>query len=494
MPRIKDDAYVSQVFSCDYTSIKDIVHANSNLYRCAIAEIKRVVKSGELNSGVGKDGNPKIPKGKLRTHVEHHLKTLNDNGVLNATIIGWVAGKAVESLWHIQNQGSVFFGRAEMLNYHKSIAQTGKDSLESKAHLADFKDARTFLYATGDSTAGGSYNGCRFIRLVCTDDDAYIIFKRPDNEENVYLPLDVVIGSKEHAKLKELVEATDRETMALTYTFRSGKVAISYSLARFKAESTLKPVSGRVMGIDANPNHLSCSIVDSKTGRIIKQRDFNFKAYSKRGNKWQRNKAVNDKRKAAIAIVNMAIHYNCEAVAIENLTMPTGDRGMGTGLNRLTNNQWQRCEIERMLLKHCYLKSLPLYQVKAAYSSYLGQAFHPDMPDYFAASVEIAARCIAEMAGRKPRIYPTEFKGKRTIPERWKHLREGAPEDLQEFYEFVKKLKVSYRFLAEQLNPSDRNEMLSSFRLFHRSKTRVESARCCQGAVKPLVNSPNALL
>ena len=115
----------------------------------------------------------------------------------------------------------------------------------------------------------------------------------------------------------------------------------------------------------------------------------------------------------------MAIHYQCEAIALEELTMGSRDAGKGRNFNRLCNNEWNREQFQWLIKKLCDKYNIKCIPVNCAYSSTIGNILHRNMPDPCAAACEISRRAKYKYV-KKLCIYPEVNFSEIPILNQWK--------------------------------------------------------------------------
>ena len=171
---------------------------------------------------------------------------------------------------------------------------------------------------------------------------------------------------------------------------------------------------------------------------------------------------LNDKRKhevfeVAKNLIDKALYYKVESVAVEDLSIASKDSHKGKRFNSQVNHQWLRNDFVNNLSKRCNIFGIRFQKVKAEYSSFIGNFLYRsllDLPDPVLASIEISRRgyefinqYITKIKQPKKNIVQPDYvKFKYLIA---KSLEEFSLKDefdsLIEIYYFLKKSKKMYR-------------------------------------------------
>ncbi len=150
-------------------------------------------------------------------------------------------------------------------------------------------------------------------------------------------------------------------------------------------------------------------------------------------------------------IVNIAEHYGCSKVVIEDLKFKGKSDNKGKRFNRLTKNVWHRNILIQNLTRRCEDKNIELVKVNPAYSSFIGNIIwgSETCPDMIAASVEIARRGYKKYS--KNWFYPMILTS--YLKKQWKQdLNNVDVSTWIKLYKKLIKMKVKYRFaLGENL-------------------------------------------
>ena len=235
----------------------------------------------------------------------------------------------------------------------------------------------------------------------------------------------------------------------LIVTKKNGKIIETIT----DLKKSFEAMKSRVLGIDQNPNYIGLSIIefspDDSFKTVFKQ-VYNLKYLSTRDNRFK------DKRHFELVeisknIVELAKHYRCSKIAVEDLSNIHKSKMVGKALNRLTKRDWCRKKFIASLKKHSELQYIELIEVNAAYSSTIGNVMFGSVhcPDMVAASIEVARRGYNKFT--KGWFYPKL--DVRSLDERWKQTLDGCSTWV-EVHQRIKNSKVKYRVPLEDSKPS----------------------------------------
>ena len=220
------------------------------------------------------------------------------------------------------------------------------------------------------------------------------------------------------------------------------------------AQKQAKFIPGRVLAFDSNPNYLG--VVIKQGTNLIHKEIINLSELNKK--QISNNKKKYEKHCIAKYLVELAKHYQCEAIAIEKLNIKSKNNNKGKNYNRLVNNTWHRTIIRAGIIKHSCLQGIKVKEIIAAYSSVIGCLMHPNEVDSIAAAIEIADRASNALSGKRYNIKPDTIKFDQ-LPTQWKEMAvDSDPNGLHEiknafdFYLFAKKQGFSYRFLFSSID------------------------------------------
>lgn len=298
-------------------------------------------------------------------------------------------------------------------------------------------------------------------RKFALNSDLSVTFK-PCKETHIHIEFEGI--SKGYKRILEKLYVL-KELKAVSLTFKLDGEFL-YVTFDEKATSTFTcpTLKNRVMAIDLNPNFVGWSVVDwkdSDTYKVIASGVFSIKQLNDKEialNKRLTNKRNHEVFQIAKQLVNTAMHYRCETFACEELSIASSDKGKGRKFNRLCNNLWNRHKFQSNISKRCNLVGIRYTEVKAAYSSFIGNMLYREVgdADMVLASIEIGRRAYEfinqyirkESEVRKNIIQPflTE-KVKAKIMQSLEELSYSCEwKDIVDLYNHIKESKLKYRF------------------------------------------------
>lgn len=347
-----------------------------------------------------------------------------------------------------QDNNLIFGGKKNFINRCK-----GKISRE------EFLDKRLSpLCSIGEANQKGN-------RKFSLNKDLSITFK-PCKSLHIDLELEGI--SKNYKRLLEkLYILKELKSISLTFKLDNEYVYITFDESK-TSSFQCKTIKNRIMAIDLNPNYIGWSIVDwkdSDTYKVIASGAYSIKPLNDR--EMSLNKRLTNKRnfevyEIAKHLINTAMHYQCEIFACEELSIASSDKGKGKKFNRLCNNLWNRNKFQQNLQKRCNIVGIKYEEVKANYSSFIGNMTYRGLkePDMVLSSIEI---------GRRGYEYYNQYKRKENevrkniiqplVTERVKNVIDQSLEELGydiewkncvDLYYRIKELKVKYRFYPPQ--------------------------------------------
>ena len=179
--------------------------------------------------------------------------------------------------------------------------------------------------------------------------------------------------------------------------------------------------------------------------------------------KYINNKRTHEVYEISKLLVNIAKYNKCELFGLEELKIKSSDKKKGSKYNKLINNQWNRNKLVNNILKRCRLNGIKGLEVKANYSSFVGNFLfrNLNLPDMILASIEIGRRTY-EFNSQ----YITKDKKQKkniVIPDvndfydnYIKSLEEfnikGEIKNMVDVYEYLKNSKSRFRVSLEELN------------------------------------------
>jgi predicted transposase len=378
-------------------------------------------------------------------------KSLNNVNLLNSWLIQCAILDAKGLHKKFQNKKVIFGSKLNFIN-----------RLKNKITKSEFDTKRL---SPVNIQGEASQNGNRSFKLDIIDNNQ-IIFKLNKNT-HIILKLPKLRNNikKELHKLQMLNEVKSKE-IGYTYTIKFDLNYLYISFKEFKEPKT-KLNKNRVLGIDMNPDTIGISILDS--GNVIYTQEFSLKLIFDKifdnklssdsdKMKYYQNKLKFETFEISKSIANLAKHYNCSLVSIEQLQFKQKvDQKYNNIGNRKNKNLWKKELFVSNLIKRLNIYNINVHKVLPAYSSFVGNLQH-DYTDAVNASIEIARRgYVYKILGDTQGFYPN-FLAKH----QWKEMATKFT-NWKEFFSEIKKSKLKYRVSLE--------DALHPFRVFQQNST-----------------------
>lgn len=174
----------------------------------------------------------------------------------------------------------------------------------------------------------------------------------------------------------------------ITYRLSDKHIYINFD-EKFLAKKELKFIKDRVAGLDLNPNYIGFVICDGEE-KIVYKEIINLTKLNKTHDYKKKDFEIYQISKR---LSKLCEHYMVEIVGYEDINIKTKDHGRGKRYNRLCNNDWNRNTFISNFKKRLNILGIKNQNIKAEYSSTIGQLNFPDETDIIAAALEISRRC-----------------------------------------------------------------------------------------------------
>jgi len=316
--------------------------------------------------------------------------------------------------------------------------------------------------------------GNRFFKI---DQELNSILFKPNRATKIQLYLENLRG-KYRDILKNLYLRQENKNLSITYKLDSKHIYLTFDEAKLTTFQETAKIENRVLALDLNPNYIGWSIVDwasENQFKVIKSGIYSFKALNDKEYSFKEMKLdssdsrrihLSDKRRfeafeVSKNIINKALYYKVEMIAIEDLFIVSSDKANGKNFNRLCNNQWLRNDFVNNLTKRCNIFKIKLLKIKPEYSSFIGNFLYRslNLPDMILSSIEIGRRAyefnlqyIIKTKEKKKNIVQPDLTLFKSLV--IKSLEEfDIKEELKsliELYYFFKKSKKMYRLSLDQ--------------------------------------------
>lgn len=250
--------------------------------------------------------------------------------------------------------------------------------------------------------------------------------------------------------MREAYAKAQRGLAGISYAIKPDYFYICVDLDDVEKQ-TYKQVYGRTLALDANPNYIGLSIVDSDD-TIILRKVYSLVDLPKK----QTNKHKYELTQIAIQIADLCRTYCVSLAGFEKLKIQSGDKKKGRRFNKQVNNEWRRDYFFNSLKKHLELIACPYREIVASYSSFVGCMCYPDETDSIAASIELNRRLrliyriyVEQSTPKREIVFPS---WEACLTDRWKEKSDGFDgiSGWKLFYDTMKKAGHSYRCLYPQ--------------------------------------------
>jgi len=378
------------------------------------------------------------------SECEHLVKEkMNNIEMLDASLIKMAVNKAKG----INDDKVVFGGRYNMR----------RRSQKKISHMQWLETRNSPLLLRGSSS---DPNGNRKAKLNIIEDNSIELKFNKDNHIKVHLPH----MNKEQAKNLCLLQTFCEEhksCFSLEVSPQSVSIIFDENILRVARPNFIRD---RNLTFDMNPNSIGLSVIDWKSETektIIHKEIISIKNINDLDhNLYMTNKRKHENIQIAKYIVQLALHFQCQTIAFEKLSMPSSDKKKGRGYNKLVNNYWIRNAFVSNIKKRCNIADVAFQEIVPQYSSFIGQLNNPDDYDSVAASIELSRRSflfrkVYLEKSIKPRsiIFPAfniDY-----LNFRWKDCFGNISSSIDSWtslYQWLKKSKASYRFLFSPKN------------------------------------------
>lgn len=141
-------------------------------------------------------------------------------------------------------------------------------------------------------------------------------------------------------KWSRAVQLAHEKLIPITVSLTTTHIHLSFDDANLKdsKKSVSMPISTRYAGIDLNPNYIGVSIFDGT--RLMDTKLFSLKELT--GKRACSDKLEHETREIGHSIGKWLKCNQVSKLFIEHLSLKQGDKGLGKGFNRLTQNQWKK--------------------------------------------------------------------------------------------------------------------------------------------------------
>lgn len=211
-------------------------------------------------------------------------------------------------------------------------------------------------------------------------DNSQIIFKF-NRSNHILLPLPKLRNNyqKELTILEQLAE---NKCIPFTVKLTTEYIAISYE------EQTIEKIDGQnILGIDLNPNYIGISI-QMPNREILFTQLFDISKLT------ESNKQQYELSMIAKELIYLGKIHKIKSITIEDLSIKSQEYNQGKAYNKLVNNKWNKNYFINCIKRRAKIYGIVIKEVKAFYSSTIGNMLYRNYSDPVASSIEIGRRGI----------------------------------------------------------------------------------------------------
>jgi hypothetical protein len=300
---------------------------------------------------------------------------MNNIDMLDASLIKIAVNKAKG----IDGDNVVFGGRYNM-----------KRRSQQKITHEQWKKTRNLPILLRGSSS--DTNGNRKAKLNVIEDNTILLKFSKSDHIKVQLPHMNKEQKRNLCLLQTLCEE-HKACFSLEVSPDTVSIIFDENILRVERKSFVKD---RILAFDMNPNYVGVSVIDWKAENekniiykeIISIKDINDLDQ----NVYMTNKRKHETIHIAKYIMGLALHFQCQTVAVENLSLVSSDKMKGRKYNKLVNNYWIRNAFVNNIKKRCNIADVAFQEIAPQYSSFIGQFNNPDDYDSIAASIELSRR------------------------------------------------------------------------------------------------------
>ena len=344
----------------------------------------------------------------------YDYKENNRDEILKSLDAAFKEGKLSHNEYHhkvaqAKNPVRVHFG-TNVLFHDRIVGNISHEDFVEERHRP--------LNSVGEANQKGN-------RLFEFHEDGKVIFK-PVKRKSFELVI-TNLNSKHQVLFSAMCRLANEGKIAVSVKLSKKKIYFScdfiklYELADVNLYKKIKSYhykTNRIAAIDMNPNYIGYSIIQwygSESFKILYSNVYSFKELTDEMRRLKKlgynfssdemkhlfNKLEHEIIEVAIQMVRLAIAFNCETFALEDLKIKSKDANKGKNYNELVNNKWLRTTLVGELEKMSLLSGLRFHKVLAEFSSIYGnfkyrqlkdKSGNPMFPDMVCASIEISRR------------------------------------------------------------------------------------------------------
>ena len=310
--------------------------------------------------------------GKSLTETQKLIK-FNIKHCLDASFVEYASLDAEQIKNSTLNRKIIFGGKKNL-----------KKLIDKKITKDDWKKLRSpYIYSIG--RANENFGNRKFKIDFAQNNCFYFCPNR-----NTKIELKVFASKNQSEMLNKIEEMSINRRLAITYKLTRTHIILSIDETKL-SETSYQPVKNRILSLDLNPNSIGLVISDFNNQNdqtIIFKQIYNLYKLNKK----DKNKNHYENFQIVKSIIKLCNYYKIESVGIEKLEIESKDNQKGKNFNKSVNKDWIRNKFINNLKKHCNLNNIRIYEIAAAYSSFIGCILNDKEIDSVAAAIEIGRR------------------------------------------------------------------------------------------------------
>jgi IS605 OrfB family transposase len=341
----------------------------------------------------------KHPEAKV-SNCEQYIKTLNNIKRVNAS---WIKS-IVNSIKNIDKVEANLFGSRFLLE--KLAKKDYKNEVEKGSIKAKYIFGRnTQMLMMRGSKSDPNTNRCGKVEIK--NDVLYLDFYI--NKNNKY---HFIIKNLERQQLKDLsilYELILKKEAYFNIAINKSDIFIQYDNSCLIDKRT-DLIANRVLSMDLNPHEIGLVIMDGS--KLIEEKVYKIKDLIENHDA---NKTDNELQFLSKTIVNLALHYKCSVIVLENLKMSNS--------NVKIINEWNIRDTMVNIEKWCDYYGIKYKEVPPYYTSFMGIINSPTKLDCIGAAIEIGLRyqMTKDMVRKHIEVFLSSSMLINCLPNRWKN-------------------------------------------------------------------------
>jgi len=366
--------------------LKEFIKEGNNVKRCAFNFFKKNI-------------------GSTLPECEKYIKTLNNIKKVNASWIKTI----VNSVKNTEDVEDNLYGSRYLFEkLSKKDYKTEEERVSIKTKFLSSKNEQLLLMRGSQSDP--NTNRCGKFNLIedtLYEDTLYLDF-HIDKKHKYHFIIDN-IERNQLEDLKKLDKLIKEKKAYFNISISGTDIYIQYDNSLLIEKAT-DLIPDRIMPIDLNPYELGIVIMD-KNG-LITEKIIDIEELIKNNNA---DKTDNEVNIICKFLVEMAYHYKCSVLPIEELTLENSKIKIF--------NEWNVNDFRIGLKKWCDFYGIKFKEVNAYYSSFMGIYKNPTKIDSIASAIELGFRSYIktkDLVWKRINDFLSSHISINTLPNHWK--------------------------------------------------------------------------